>query len=354
MPAEFEPVDQSYMIWPQRSDNWRNGGKPAQHAFSKLAEMIAKFQPLTMLVNQSQYQNARRSLSKKIRVVEMSSNDAWIKDVGPFYITNRKEIRGIDFEFNAWGGLVDGLYFPWDKDNQISQKILDLSETNYYRSGMVLEGCAVMVDGEGTLITTDDVILSEGRNKGMTKDHAENIFAHYFGIKKTIWLKQGYFMDETGGDIDNMINFVRPGEIVLTWTDDINDPQYKISHEAYETLLSQTDAAGRKFIIHKIQTPRIIKLTEEEANQVDMINGMLPRFVGQRLTATYVNYLTINNIIIMPIFDDPEDKKAKRLLQNLYPKFEVHTINAREFLNGGGGIHTVVSSVPTIIGGGKK
>ncbi len=185
MAAEFEPQGETYLIWPQRPDNWRNGGKQAQEAFAQLAEIISRYQPVTMLVNEDQFNNARSRLANEIRVIEMSSNDAWMRDYGPFYLLNDAgEVRCVDFNFNAWGGLLDGLYFPWDKDNEIAAKIANLKYLDYYKVKTVLEGCAIQVDGEGTLIATEDVVLSEGRNNDMTKAKMEQLFADYLGIQK--------------------------------------------------------------------------------------------------------------------------------------------------------------------------
>ncbi|MDT7013451.1 agmatine deiminase [Levilactobacillus namurensis] len=354
LPAEFEGQSASYMIWPQRPGNWRDGGKPAQRAFTQIAELLAQVEPVTMLVNQDQYANAKSMLSDKVRLVEMSSNDAWMKDYGPFYVINQQgDLRAVDFQFNAWGGLTDGLYFPWDLDNQIAVKVADLNRMDYYTVAQtVLEGCAILVDGQGTLFATEDVVLSEGRNAngGLTKAEAEQYFHDYFGVTKTIWLPQGYFMDETGGDIDNLINVVAPGEVVLTWTDDPNDPQQAISEEAYQVLRTATDAQGRHLKIHKLPIPQVLRLKREEANGVDRINGDQPRFSGQRLTASYVNYITANHALLVPEFNDPNDLPAQRLLAKLYPGFRIIGVPSEavhEVLTGGGGIHTIVDGVPS-------
>ena len=128
MPGEFEPHDHVFMIWPERPDNWRQGAKPAQRAYAEVAKAIAKHTPVTVLVNNTQYANARARLPENIRVVEMSSDDAWVRDCGPTFVINDEtgEIRGVDWIFNAWGGLVDGLYFPWANDDAMAQKILSL------------------------------------------------------------------------------------------------------------------------------------------------------------------------------------------------------------------------------------
>ena len=346
MTAEFQPQQSTYMIWPERQDNWRNGGKPAQKAFTELAKIISKFQPITMLVNEDQYLNAKEKLSGFARVVEMSSNDAWAKDVLPIYVNRDHEVRAVDFEFNAWGGLIDGLYFPWDYDDQLGEKVADLERIDYYSEKTILEGCSIITDGEGTIITTEDVLLAEDRNQNASKKFMETVLREYLGAKKIIWLKHGYFLDETGGDIDNMVNFVKPGEVVLTWTDDSSDPLYDACHEALQVLEESTDARDRHLKIHKLPIPAIQTLTKEESEGIDLAKGLIPRDVGQRLTASYVNYITINNAIIYPLFNDPQDQKTQKILEQLFPDRKIIGFPVREVLIGGGGLHTIVNNIP--------
>ena len=124
MPAEFEPQAGVWMLWPERNDNWRDGAKPAQKAFLDVATAILQFEPVTVCVSPAQYQNARERLPREVRVVEMASNDAWIRDCGPtFLVNNNGGVRAVDWTFNAWGGLVDGLYFPWYLEDQVAQKV---------------------------------------------------------------------------------------------------------------------------------------------------------------------------------------------------------------------------------------
>lgn len=346
MPAEYGQQARSIMIWPERPDNWRDGAKPAQQAYAMLANLIVTDQPVTMLVNEDQYQNARRMLDPRVQVLETSSNDAWIKDYGPFFVTNRDQVRAVNFNFNAWGGLVDGLYFPWDKDNEIAVKVADGLQIDHYDSPVTLEGCAIHTDGVGTIYATEDVVLNPDRNPTMTKPQMEHVLAESLGARKVIWLQHGYFLDETGGDVDNLINVVAPGEVVLTWTNDQHDPIYDVCRDAEQRLKRATDAMGRHLNVHRIQIPRQLTLNATEAATVDYVNGQMPRTVGQRLTATYVSYVTTNHLVIMPAFDDPQDEMARVQLASLYPDRQVLSLPAREILIGGGGLHTVVTGVP--------
>lgn len=348
MPGEFEPHRGTYIIWPERPDNWRNGAKPAQKVFTQVANTIGKYEPVTVIVSDSQYQNARHMLNDYVRVVEMSNDDSWVRDCGATFVVNDQgELRGVDWSFNAWGGLVDGLYFPWDKDDRIASKMCELERANRYRlDDFVLEGGSIHVDGEGTLMVTEECLLSAGRNPQLTKEEIEKVLCEYLNVEKVLWIKEGIYNDETNGHVDNMCNFVRPGVVALAWTDDENDPQYKRSHEAYEYLSNEVDAKGRKLEIHKILTPTPVLITKEESEGVDAVDGTLPREEGDRLAASYVNYYTGNGFVAVPVFGDPHDELAIKQLQELYPDRVIEPIYAREILLGGGNIHCITQQVP--------
>lgn len=348
MPGEFERHQGCYIIWPERPDNWRLGGKPAQEVFTKVANTIGKYEPMTVVVSRNQYSNARNMLADYVKVVEMSNDDSWIRDCGATFVINDKgEMRGVDWVFNAWGGLVDGLYFPWDQDDKIAQKMCELEQVDSYRlEDFVLEGGSIHVDGEGTVMVTEECLLSEGRNPHMTKEQIGEKLCEYLGCEKVLWVPNGIYNDETNGHVDNMCNFVRPGVVLLAWTDDQNDPQYARSKEAYDYLTNETDAKGRKLEVHKMYTPAPILITKEESMGVDAIDGTLPRQEGDRLAASYVNYYTGNGFIALPVFNDPNDQKAIDKLKELYPDRVIEPIYAREILLGGGNIHCITQQVP--------
>ncbi len=348
MPGEFEKHKGTYMIWPERPDNWRYGGKPAQEVFVNVANTIVKYEPFTMLVSKDQYDNARHLLDDKVKVVEMSSNDSWLRDCGATFVKDDKgNLRAVDWRFNAWGGLVDGLYFPWDQDDKVARKMAELEEVDsYYLEDFVLEGGSIHVDGEGTVLVTEECLLSEGRNPHLSKEQIERYLKEYLNVEKVLWVKEGIYNDETNGHIDNICNYVRPGVITLAWTDDKTDPQYKRSSEAYEYLSNETDAKGRKLEIHKIYTPTPILISKDESGGVDAVDGTLPRNEGDRLAASYVNYYVGNGFVALPVFGDPNDELAIKKLQELYPDRVVEPIYAREILLGGGNIHCITQQVP--------
>jgi agmatine deiminase len=347
MPGEFEPHSGCWMLWPERPDNWRLGAKPAQQAFVAVATAIAGSEPVSVGVSAAQYANARRLLPGAVRVVEISSNDAWMRDVGPTFVVNdRGGVRGVDWQFNAWGGLDGGLYFPWDKDDAVAQKVLEIEGRDRYRAPFVLEGGAIHVDGQGTLITTEECLLNRNRNPGLTRDEIEDLLRRYLGVEAVVWLGKGTYMDETDGHVDNLCAYVRPAEVVLNWTDDRNDPQYESSREAYERLKEARDARGRRFKVHKLVQPGPLLTTAEEAAGVDSAEGTKRRQAGDWLAGSYVNFYVGTKRVVVPLLDRKRDGAALRKLKSLFPRHEVVGVPGREILLGGGNVHCITQQVP--------
>lgn len=348
MPGEFEEHDGCFMIWPERADSWQFGAIQARKAFVEVAIAIAKSEKLIMCASQSQYNNAREMLPSHIKVVEMSNDDAWARDVGPTFVKDKNGcIRGIDWYFNAWGGLVDGLYFPWDKDNQMAKKMCDLLDRDVYDAqDFVLEGGSIHVDGQGTALVTEACLLSEGRNPHLSKKEIEDKLKDYLNVEKVIWLKSGIYNDETNEHIDNICAFVKPGEVVLGWTNNQEDPQYDMSKSCLDILENEVDARGRKIIVHKLPMPHPILITKDECEGLDHMNFDPTRTPGERLAGSYVNFYIANKAIIMPGFNDPHDIEAKKILESLFPTREVIQIYARDILIGGGNIHCITQQIP--------
>ncbi len=348
MPAEWEPHAGCWMLWPQRRDTWRNGGKPAQRAFVSVAQEISRFEPVTMGVNSGQYRNARTLLPPQVRVVELSNNDSWMRDIGATHVVNAAgAVRGVDWQFNAWGGLQKKMYFPWDLDEQVAQKMLEIAALDRYQAPLVLEGGSIHVDGEGTLLSTEQCLLHPNRNPDLSRAEIEQLLCDYLGIKHIIWLKRGVYEDETDGHVDNLCCFARPGVVALSWTEDRADPQYERSAEAYERLRSARDARGRPLEIHKIHQPRPMVMTKEEAAGLDVVATSIARPEGERLAGSYINFYIANGGIIAPLFEDPHDQAALQKLAELFPHSKIIGIYAREILLGGGNIHCITQQQPS-------
>ena len=349
MPAEFEPHSGCWMAWPERTDNWRLGAKPAQAAFAAVAEAIAASEPVTVAASDAQFENCRAALPAEVRVVEVSTDDAWMRDIGPtFVIDEDGRRRGVDWRFNAWGGTEGGLYFPWDRDDRAAAKVLEVEGNDRYRAPIVLEGGAIHVDGKGTVLTTEQCLLNPNRNPEISREQVERALLDYLGAEKVIWLGAGVFEDETDGHVDNLACFARPGTVLLTWTDDQDDPQHRISRDARERLEAATDARGRAFEIILLPSPGPLHISAEEAEGVDAVAGTAPRRAGDRMAASYVNFYLGNSRIVYPLLDPRHDDEAEAILRRAFPERAVVGVAAREILLGGGNIHCITQQVPAV------
>lgn len=348
MPAEWEGHDGCYLVWPERPDAWRLGAKPAQAAWVALATAIATSEPVTVLASARQWRNARARLPHDVRVVEATTDDAWVRDSGPsFVLDGQGGRRAVDWDFNAWGGLRGGLFFPWDSDDILGHKIAELEGADCYQPGIVMEGGSFDVDGLGTLLTTAECLLGGNRNPDLSKEQIEHALRDYLGVEAVIWLPRGVHLDETDGHIDNFARFVAPGVVVLTWTDDENDPQYERSAEALEILLDSTDATGRPLEVVKLHQPGPLYMSQEEASGLDVVPGTHRRLGGGRLAGSYVNCYIGNTVVVVPTFDDPADAQALATYERLLPGRRVLAVPGREILLGGGNVHCVTQQVPT-------
>jgi len=347
MPAEFEPHDGCWMLWPERTDNWRLGAKPAQEAFAAVATAIAASEPVTMAVSDAQFESCRALLPPEVRVVEVSSDDAWMRDCGPtFVVDGAGRRRGVDWRFNAWGGTDGGLYFPWDRDDRVAAKVLEVEGADRYRAPIVLEGGAIHVDGEGTVLATEECLLNPNRNPELSKEQIERALLDHLGAEKVVWLGAGVFNDETDGHVDNIACFARPGVVMLTMTDDPDDPQQRISLDARERLEAATDAQGRSLEVVLLPSPGPLQISAEEAEGVDLIEGTRPRRAGDRLAASYVNFYLGNSRIVYPLLDPRHDEEAAAILRRAFPDREAVGVPAREILLGGGNVHCITQQVP--------
>jgi agmatine deiminase len=347
MPAEFEPHAGCWMLWPERPDNWRHDARPAQAAFGAVALAISQFEPVTVGVSARLYSEARALLPEAVRIVELSSDDCWMRDVGPTFVVNaRGDVRGVHWHFNAWGGLEGGLYSPWDQDELVARKVLEIEGRDRYAADFVNEGGSIHVDGQGTLLVTEQCNLNRNRNPQLSRQALEQRLRDYLGVSTIVWLGQGVVEDETGGHIDNLACFARPGEVCLTWTDDTHDPQHRVSLDAYERLMDARDARGRRFKVHKLPHPGPLAMSAAEASGVIARPTTRARCAGDRLAASYVNFYIANGGIVAPLLDPRTDRAAIAKLKRIFPGRRIIGVPGREVLLGGGNIHCITQQVP--------
>ncbi len=357
MPAEFEPHRGTIMIFPERPGSWPYGALEAQRVFADVAQAISRSEKVYMLASPRTYTAARRMLPPEIEVLNIDSDDAWARDTAPtFVINNNGGVRGVNWRFNAWGGEVDGLYASWEKDDALAKEFCRQTEYDIYdASDFVLEGGSIHTDGEGTLITTEACLLSPGRNPGLNREEIEEKLRGYLGIKKIIWLPHGIWRDETNEHVDNICAFIRPGEVVLAWTDDKSDPQYEYSESCLNVLEHATDAKGRPIKVYKLPIPgHPVCVSESDLQGYIFEEGEDRREEGERLAASYVNFCFSNGAVILPQFggeNTKSDRLAVEILSRLCPEREVIPIQARAILLGGGNIHCISQQIPK---GGEK
>ncbi|SDU30218.1 agmatine deiminase [Stappia sp. ES.058] len=347
MPGEFEPHSGCWMMWPERPDNWRLDARPAQEAFAAVAEAIHPSDPVTMAVSPAQVSNARARLSPGIRVVEIASDDAWMRDTGPTFLVDAAGTRrAVDWHFNAWGGTFNGLYAPWDRDDAVAARVAGIEGVERYRAPFVLEGGAIHVDGDGTAFTTEECLLSPGRNPGLSKAEIEDLLKDYLGVEAVIWIPRGAYQDETTGHVDNLLHVCAPGLVALSWTEDCDDPQFDRSAEALAVLETVRDAKGRKLEIVKLPAPGPLFMSEVEAAGIETAKTGMARGGGQRLAGSYANFYIGNDRVVFPLLDPVTDDVARDILEGCFPGREIIGVPGREVLLGGGNIHCITQQVP--------
>lgn len=343
MPAEWEPHEGCWMAWPHRHDNWREAAEPAQRAFAAVAGAIAQSELVTVAAGQAQIERARELLPAPVRLVEIATDDAWMRDIGPsFVVDGAGGRRGVDWRFNAWGGL----YEHWEHDEAAAQRVLEIEQAERYRAPLVLEGGSIHVDGQGTVLSTEQCLLNPNRNPDLDRAEIERLLCAYLGARKVIWLGEGLPHDETDGHIDNLACFVAPGVVLLTHTDDRDDQLYEVCAEARRRLESATDARGRSLEVIPIHAPAAIAIEAEEAAGISVVAGTHPRRAGDRMAASYVNFYPANDRVVFPLLDPERDEQAAAVLRRCFPGRDVLGVAGREILLGGGNIHCITQQVP--------
>ncbi len=327
MPAEWEPRERSLMAWPVRAEAWLDGLDSAIVAYVEVANHIASCQPLTMVVKPSELAKAKKLLSSSVELLPIHHDDSWIRDNGPTIIYNNDRRVGISWRFNAWGNK----YKPFDADNQVARRVLDQLHIDVEFSPLVMEGGSLHVDGQGTLLTSEQCLLAANRNPDLSKANLERLLGLYLGVKKVIWLGQGLDGDETDGHIDNIACFTKPGRVIWQSCDDKNDPNYQTTLYNRQVLSEAFDASGRK--LETIEIPQ----------------AELTLYKGQRLALSYINFYPVADTLIVPFFAGhakAADDRAGRILSDAYPGYRIVGIDGMRLIKGGGNVHCITQQVP--------
>ena len=359
-PAEFEPHLGTLMIWPERPGSWGKDTSGAERAFADVIAGILRDENLYLIVSPGKKEyvfDKISSVSKdtdRLFIIEAETDDSWARDTGPTFVKDGSGKRiAVNWTFNAWGGDYDGLYAEWDRDNEVAKLFASyLGDEVCDAEPFVLEGGSIHTDGEGTLMVTESCLLSKGRNPDLSKEEIENTLKKFLGIEKVLWLPRGIYMDETNEHVDNVCAFIRPGEAVLAWTDNKEDPQYELSKADLDYLENETDAKGRKVKVHKLPIPDVpVCCTQEDIDNYIFEPGEDEREEGERLAASYVNFYFANGKALIPQFggvNKESDERAVNILKELLPDKEVVPVDARAILLGGGNIHCITQQIPMI------
>lgn len=327
MPAEWSPHAGCWMAWPRRKELWGSYLEAAREDYIRVAQTIARHEPLTMVADPSEEANARRRCGTGIRVIALPLDDSWLRDAAPTFLTDGKGGRAATaFTFNAWGNKFE----VFDLDAELGVRIAEHAKVPAYRSSLVAEGGGFLSDGEGTLITAETCILNPNRNPGWSKADAEKELLSMLGMKKVIWLPGDVTETGTDGHVDGYIAYVKPATVLCEVVADPSDPRFAIMAENRRVLQLETDARGRHFELLPIgEAPR------------SRAPGGDPGYCR-----SYVNFYLANGAVIAPSYGIPEDAEVRDTLHRAYPDRQVDMISLNDLFRGGGGIHCITQQEP--------
>jgi agmatine deiminase len=334
MPAEWAEHEACLMAWPTRTrtELWGKAYPQAQAEYAEVAKAISRFEPVIMVAMPGQGDEARAACqtgsegAENITVIELPIDDSWLRDSGPIFVTGDGERKGVDFGFNSWGEK----YLPYDKDAAVTALLLKHLNVAKIPSGMVLEGGSISVDGEGTLVTTEQCLLHPNRNPGMTKAQIEAELKDKLGVTTVIWLPYGHADDrDTDGHVDGVCVFIGPGRVLVQSCEDKEMPDYDRMAANIEVLRHATDAKGRTIEIVEIpQLPWV-------------------EVAGEQTSVGYVNLYLANGGVVVPIAGVPDDDQAALdTIRKALPDREVVGVVAKAIAHGGGGVHCITQQVP--------
>ena len=327
-PAEWEIQESVWLAWPHNENEWKNNLKGIRQFYEKLIGIILKFQNVNLIFPAvgTILELPVASKKRKLKKIVIPNNDIWIRDYGPFFMKQRRgEITSpllIDFEFNAWGGKFP----PWDLDNNVPREIALYKGSEIESYPLILEGGALEFSGDGVALTTEECVLSETRNKNISREQIEEVIKRAFNIEEIIWLKNGLLHDHTDGHIDNVARFIDSRKILICRSEK-KDENYERLQPSIEYLKKwKHPVKGYKL--------EIIELLLPENND----DG--PK--------SYANFIFVNGGIIVPTFNCKTDEKALELFKKLFPEKEIVEIDCSLLIQEGGGLHCMTKQEPFI------
>jgi agmatine deiminase len=343
-PAEWEPHRATWLAWPHHADDWPGKLAAIGWVYTEIIRRLARREVVSLLVAGERAEGAaREALSKagadlaKVEFFRVATDRAWMRDTAPSFVKSQGEVAAVDWEFNGWAK-----YPNFRRDNLVPLRIARARGMRRFvpkrpptpgdsnRRGVVLEGGSIDVDGEGTMLTTEECLLSEvqQRNPGLSREDLEALFADYLGVEKVLWLGRGIAGDDTHGHVDDLARFVGPGVVVVVAEANARDENHEPLRENLERLRAMTDARGRKLEVVTLPMPAPLV------------------FDGMRLPASYANFYVANGLVLVPTFNDPNDRVALGILAELFPDREVVGIHAVDLVWGLGTLHCMSHDEP--------
>lgn len=328
MPDEGEPHKRTWIAFGASGEIWGDELLPeVQRNLAAIALAIARFEPVSMLVRQEDFEKAKKLVGEKIELVVCPIDDLWIRDTGPVFVVNDKgEKSSVGLNFNGWGNKQNH-----DLDAKVASFVSQTASVTLKKSKLVLEGGGIEVDGRGTAIITESCVLNDNRNPGVSKTDCETELKELLGLRKIIWLPGVRGKDITDGHTDFYARFARPGAVVAGYDADPKSFDHEITKRHLEILREATDADGRRVEVAVLEAPT--KARE--------------KFASDEFAAGYINFYVCNGAVIAPKFgDEKADSAAKNTLRDLFPEREIVQINIDGIAAGGGGIHCATQQEP--------
>jgi agmatine deiminase len=335
-PAEWEPQVATWLSWAHKEASWPGKFELVPFIYTNIVRTIAAFQHVNINVNNDEmFEDVTKRLmlagvpKERFTLHIIPTNDAWCRDHGPAFVVNpnAKEKKAIvDWGYNAWGGK----YPPFDLDDVVPTKIAEIYNVPVFHPGIVMEGGAIDVNGKGCLLTTKACLLNPNRNPHLRQEQIETYLKEYYGQEKILWLNDGIVGDDTDGHIDDLARFVNPSTIVTCVEEDPQDENYEILQENLKLLRTLTDQDNKPFNIVELPMPGVVE------------------YEGQRLPASYANFLIGNGFVIVPVFHHPNDLRALNILQEQFPNRKVIGIDCYDLVWGFGTLHCISQQEPAV------
>ena len=327
MPTEGAPHAGCWMAWPKRAAAWGPHIEAARDDYARVANAIARFEPLSMVVDSANEADARARCGAAVTFVVLPIDDSWLRDSGPTFVVDAQGRRAAAcFTFNAWGGK----YHPYDQDALVASRIAERTGDAAYLSGLVVEGGGFCSDGEGTLITAETCVLNANRNPEVSKAEAEAELRAMLGARKVIWVPGDVTDTETDGHVDGYLAYIKPGALLFEEVLDPADPRFGIMAENRRVLELETDAKGRRFDLVPI---------------AEVPPEMAPAD-ARCFCRSYVNFYLANGAVIAPAYGIAQDHEVFETLKRAYPDRQVVPVRLSALFRGGGGIHCITQQQP--------